>query len=153
MRDNAPVGRDEAVGVWGISLYEDLLAVSRDPEIFCTCKGMRPDSPPLPSMINLDGRLHRQRRNLVNKGFTLRHVSEREPRIREICVRLLERARALGRFDFVKDVASRLPLIVIGDMLGMDPGDHEALLCWSEDMILATGAVTEERAVAADQAF
>src|SRR5439155_15960054 len=34
-----------------------------------------------------------------------------------------------------------------------DPGDHEALLSWSEDMILATGAVTEERAVAADHAF
>ena len=153
MRENAPVYRDEAGGVWGIALYDDVLAVSKDPETFCNGEGMRPDSPPMPSMINLDGRLHRKRRNLVNKGFTLRHVGKREPRIREICVRLLERARALGRFDFVKDVASRLPLIVIGDMLGMDPGDHEALLRWSEDMILATGAVTEERAVAADHAF
>jgi cytochrome P450 family 142 subfamily A polypeptide 1 len=104
-------------------------------------------------MINIDGRLHRKRRNLVNKGFTLRHVSEREPRIREICVDLLERARECGRFDFVKDVASWLPLIVIGDMLGVDPEDHGDLLRWSEDMILATGAITMERAIRAEQAF
>jgi cytochrome P450 family 142 subfamily A polypeptide 1 len=78
MRENAPVYRDEVGDVWGIALYEDVVSISRDTEAFRSGEGTRPDTPSLPSMINIDGRLHRKRRNLVNKGFTLRHVSERE---------------------------------------------------------------------------
>jgi cholest-4-en-3-one 26-monooxygenase len=96
---------------------------------------------------------HRKRRALVNKGFTPRRVQEREARVREIAVDLLERAKARGRFDFVHDVAAWLPLVVIGDMLGVDPADYARLLAWSEAMILGTGATTLARMEDAAQAF
>ncbi len=153
MRENAPVYRDAESGVWGITLYEDVAAVSRDAETFQSGGGIRPDSPAMPYMIDLDGRAHRRRRNLVNKGFTLRQVADREARIREISVGLIERARERGRFDLVKDVAAWLPLIVIGDMLGVEPDAYESLLHWSEAMVLGAGALTPERAAIAQQAF
>jgi cytochrome P450 family 142 subfamily A polypeptide 1 len=53
----------------------------------------------------------------------------------------------------VRDVAAWLPLIVIGDMLGVDPADHARLLGWSEAMILGTGATTMERIDGAARAF
>lgn len=153
MREHAPVYWDAAGEVWGIACYEDVLAVSRDPPTWRTSGGIRPDSPAMSYMIDMDDPDHRKRRALVNKGFTPRRVQEREPRIREISIDLLERARARGRFDFVRDVAAWLPLVVIGDMLGVDPADHARLLAWSEAMVLGTGATTLERMQDAAQAF
>jgi cytochrome P450 family 142 subfamily A polypeptide 1 len=143
MRANAPVYRDEAGQVWGITLYEDILAISKDPKTFCNGQGMRPDAPSMPFMINLDDPLHRKRRAIVNKGFTPRQVSGREERIRQICIDLIERVRARGEFDFVMDLAAWLPLIVIGDMLGVMPDHYADLLRWSDDMVRASGATDE----------
>lgn len=153
MREHAPFYWDAAGQVWGVARYADVLAVSKDPETFCNREGIRPDAPSMPFLINLDDPLHKRRRNLVNRGFTMRRVAEREPRIRGICVSLIERARERGRFDFVADVAAWLPLIVIGDMLGVEEADHERLLRWSDDMVLGSGALTPERMERAQGAF
>lgn len=138
MRANAPVYWDEPNGLWGFARYDDVMNASKDPQTYCNSQGMRPDSPPMPSMINLDPPYHTRRRNLVNKGFTPRRVAEYEPRVREVCVDLIERARARGTFDFVRDVAAPLPMIMIGDMLGVAPEDRDTLLRWSDDLILGS---------------
>ena len=153
MRRHAPVYWDEAGGIWGVTRYDDVVAVSRDPRTFCSGQGVRPDAPPFPYMIDIDGPAHRRRRSLVSKGFTPRRVAEREPRVRQISVELLERARERRRFDFVKDVAAWLPLIVIGDMLGVEPEDHARLLHWSDEMLAGTGAVSIDGIARANAAF
>jgi cholest-4-en-3-one 26-monooxygenase len=73
--------------------------------------------------------------------------------VREICVELIERARARGRFDFVGDLAAWLPLIVIGDLLGIEPADHARLLAWSEAMIVGAGATDPACVMRAAAAF
>jgi cholest-4-en-3-one 26-monooxygenase len=153
MREHAPVYWDDTGQVWGITRWADVVALSRDTETWRSSGGIRPDSPAMQYMIDMDDPDHRKRRALVNKGFTPRRVQEREARVREIAVDLLERAKARGRFDFVHDVAAWLPLVVIGDMLGVDPADHARLLAWSEAMILGTGATTLARMEDAAQAF
>jgi cholest-4-en-3-one 26-monooxygenase len=153
MREHAPVYWDEAGNVWGISRYADLLAIAKDSQTWRSGGGIRPDAWVMPYMIDMDDPDHRKRRALVNKGFTPRRVLEREPRIREISIDLIERAKARGRFDFVHDVAAWLPLVVIGDMLGVDPADHPRLLAWSEAMVLGSGATTVERVTDATRAF
>jgi len=153
MRENAPVYWDEVGQVWGITLHEDVFALSKDNQTWRSSGGIRPDNPPMPYMIDMDDPDHRKRRALVSKGFTPRQTADRERRVREISVDLIERAKVRGRFDFVKDVAAWLPLIVIGDMLGVDPDDYPRLLDWSEAMILGTGATTVERMMDAARAF
>ncbi len=153
MREHAPVYWDEAGQVWGITRYDDVLAVSRDSQTWRSGGGIRPDTWPMPQMIEMDEPDHRKRRTLVNKGFTPRRVLERETRIRAVSADLLGQAKQRGRFDFVRDVATWLPLIVIGDMLGVDPADHPRLLAWSEAMILGAGPTSMERMLAAKQAF
>ena len=153
MREHAPVYWDEAGQVWGITRYEDVFALSKDNQTWRNSGGIRPDNPPMPYMIDMDDPDHRKRRALVSKGFTPRQVADRERRVREISVDLIERAKVRGQFDFVKDVAAWLPLIVIGDMLGVDPDDYPRLLEWSEAMILGTGATSEERILGAAAAF
>jgi cholest-4-en-3-one 26-monooxygenase len=153
MREQAPVYWDAAGQTWGIARYADVVAMSKNPPLFFSGGGIRPDQPPMPYMVDLDDPAHKQRRGLVSRGFTPRRVLEREPRIRAISVELIERAQAMGRFDFVHDVAAWLPLIVIGDMLGIDPADHARLLAWSEAMIQGSGATTTERFLQAAAAF
>ena len=53
----------------------------------------------------------------------------------------------------MREIAAPLPLIIIGDMLGMPEEDFETLLHWSETMLLATNAnATDEIRAAAAQA-
>ncbi len=153
MREHEPVFWDEAGRVWGVARYDDVLAVSRDPRTFCNGAGNRPDAPAFPFMINLDDPLHRKRRNLVNKGFTVRRVQERAPRIRAICVDLIDKAAARGEFDFVMDVAAWLPLIVIGDMLGVEPEHYDDVLRWSDEMVKGTGSTDPGTFARAEAAF
>ncbi len=154
MRAHAPVYYDEKRSVWGISLHEDVMRVSKDYETFCNGQGMRPDSPPIPSMINMDAPQHMRRRSLVNRGFTPKRIHDQADKVRAICVDLIEKARARGEFDFVADVAAPLPMIMIGDMLGVDPEDRDMLLRWSDALILGTSATAKPEAIAgAAQAF
>jgi len=153
MREHAPVWWDARGGVWGISRHADVLAVSKDPETFQSRGGIRPDAPALPYMIDMDDPDHRKRRSLVSAGFTPRRVLVREPAIRAVAIDLIDRARERGRFDFVRDVAAWLPLIVIGDMLGIDAADHAQLLDWSDALVCGTGATTLDAMQRASDAF
>ncbi len=147
MRESAPVYWAEVGQVGGSTRHAALLACSKDSETFCNRFGMRPDAPAIPSMINFDGDYHKRRRNLVNRGFTPKRVAAHEQKIRGICVDLIEAAREMGSFDFVRDVAAPLPMIMIGDMLGVAPEDRSRLLRWSDDLIsgLSLSAPPEPR--------
>ena len=151
LRENAPVYWDESAGLWGVALHADVMSVSRDPAVFSNAGGSRPDAPVLPSMINVDDPLHKRRRNLVNRGFTKGRLQAEEAKVREICVALVERARAKREFDFVREIAAPLPMIVIGDMLGVEPEDRDTLLRWSDDLIRGTSATASPEATAGAQ--
>jgi cytochrome P450 family 142 subfamily A polypeptide 1 len=143
MRDNAPVYYDPSGEVWGITLHEDIMAVSKTPEVFCSGKGSRPDSW-TPSMINMDDPEHKRRRNLVNRGFTPGRLKADEGKVRAICTRLIDAVCERGECEFVREIAAPLPLIMIGDMLGMPPEDFETLLRWSETMLKATSSSADQ---------
>jgi cytochrome P450 family 142 subfamily A polypeptide 1 len=154
MRAHAPVWWDPAREIFGVALHEDVQRVSKSPELFCSSGSSRPDSPPIPSMINMDDPLHKRRRGLVNRGFTPRRVDDHEPKLRRICRDLIAAVAGQGRCDFVRDLAAPLPMIVIGDMLGVEPEDRAALLRWSDELIEGTSATaTPEQRAAAASAF
>jgi len=150
MRDEAPVYRDPTTGLWGVTRYEDVMAISKDPALFCSGEGSRPDSNS-PSMINMDDPEHKRRRKLVNKGFTPRQLAAHEIKIREICRDLIGRVSEKGECEFVREVAAPLPMIMIGDMLGVEPEDRDTLLKWSDDMLIGTGGSTDPESLRAVQ--
>jgi cytochrome P450 family 142 subfamily A polypeptide 1 len=139
MRENAPVSWDETSpdgGIWGVTLHEDIMLCSKTPEIFCSSESSRPErDSKIPSMINLDDPDHRRRRNLVNRGFTKQRVEAHEPKIRAICRELIDKVLPKGRCDFVSEIAAPLPMIMIGDLLGVEPEDRDKLLRWSDEML------------------
>jgi cytochrome P450 family 142 subfamily A polypeptide 1 len=150
MRANAPVYFDGTV--WGVTRYADIKAVSKDPATFSSAGGIRPQQPPLPMMIDMDDPAHLKRRKLVNKGFTPRRVRESEPRVRQACTEIIDAVIERGEGDLVNEVAAHLPMIMIGDALGVQPEHRADLLRWSDDMLkgLASEATPEQGEAAAN---
>jgi cytochrome P450 family 142 subfamily A polypeptide 1 len=139
MREHEPVYRDEANGVWGIASYDAVYEAERDPSRFSNAGGIRPDTPALPMMIDMDDPAHNKRRKLVSRGFTPRRVAALEPLIRRTCDEIIDAVCERGECDFVGDIASPLPMNVIGDLLGVAARDRDRLLHWSDTMVSAQG--------------
>ena len=153
MRRNEPVYHDEANDVWGVTRYQDIRMCSTDPATFANGSGCRPKNMPMPMMVDMDPPLHTRRRKLVSAGFTPRRIAELREQVARTCDEVLDAVSERGACDFVHDIAAPLPLIVIGDMLGVAPEDRADLLRWSDDMLMSQGAMTEQTMTAAMAAF
>jgi len=140
LRENAPVWHDPRSDVWGVASYDLVREVSSNPALYSNAGGIRPDSPPGLMMIDMDDPDHLKRRRLVNRGFTPARVREQEDLIRSTAISLLDAVEERETFDLVWDLAAWLPLIVIGDALGIAPPDREQLLQWSDDLLCALGS-------------
>lgn len=136
MREEAPVYWDDATGIWGITRYADIMTVSKDAKTFCSGKGSRPDSS-VPSMINTDPPDHNRRRGIISAGFTPRRVQAHEPFLRRKVDELIDAVISRGECDFVRDLATPLPMFMIGELMGLPEDDYDKLLHWSD--IFATG--------------
>jgi cytochrome P450 family 142 subfamily A polypeptide 1 len=148
MRANQPVFRDRN-GQAAATTYQAVLDAERNPELFSSTGGIRPDQPGMPYMIDMDDPAHLLRRKLVNAGFTRKRVKDKEPSIAELCHTLIDSVCEKGECDFVRDIAAPLPMAVIGDMLGVLPEDRGTLLKWSDDLVCGLSSHVDELTIAA----
>lgn len=136
MRAEAPMYWDDSIGIWGAAAHADIMRMSRDWRTFCSGKGSRPESS-VPSMINFDPPEHTRRRRLISAGFTRRRVEDHEPYIRAKVNQLIDAVADRGECDIVRDIATPLPMYMIGELMGLPEDDHDQLLHWSD--LFATG--------------
>ena len=139
MRQEAPLYWDDDTGIWGAASHELVSMMSREWHTFCSGKGSRPESS-VPSMINFDAPEHTKRRRLVGNGFTPRRVADHEPYLREKVTQLIDSVIDKGSCDIVADIATPLPMYMIGELMGLPEEDNDTLLHWSD--IFATGGET-----------
>jgi len=139
MRREAPVYHDEANDLWGVATYRDVKTLGTDSATFSNADGSRPKFVPMPMMIDTDPPEHTRRRKLVSAGFTPRRIAVLERNARRVCDELIDSVSQQGGCDFVRDLAAPLPLIMIGDMLGVSADDRAKLLRWSDDMLRSQG--------------
>ena len=148
LRREHPVYHNEELGFWVLSRYADVEAAARRPEIFSSAQGVGPDRQEGASMITKDPPEHTRLRKLVSKAFTPRMVSQLEPHIRAITDELLDAVIDKGAFDLVQDLAYPLPVIVIAEMLGVDPERRDDFKRWSDDVIHIVAAGQNEARMA-----
>jgi cytochrome P450 len=147
LRCHAPVYQVPALGCWAISRYADVVRVLKDPETFSsasltTAMGDLNAIPGVPYMISSDPPVHTRLRRLVNRAFTPRAVTEMETRIREIARQLIADLDGQEIFDLVTELSTPLPIIVIAEMLGIEPERRREFKRWSDDLTAVTsGAV------------
>jgi cytochrome P450 family 142 subfamily A polypeptide 1 len=151
MRENAPVYWDDSSGIWGIARYAEVMRVSKDWKTFCSGQGSRPDSS-VPSMINRDPPEHIMRRRIVSSGFTPRRVEDHEVFLRRKVGELIDAVEDQGGCDFVRDIATPLPMYMIGELMGLPEADHGQLLHWS-DLFATGGDEVREDVIPAVEAY
>ena len=153
IRRHDPVYFDREAGVWGISRYDHIKEIESDPATFSNAGGIRPETGPIPMMIDMDDPEHRMRRKLVARGFTPNRVREQEPAIHSLVHDLVDEVCERGECDFVWDLAAWIPLIMIGDALGVEPDDRATLMRWSDDLLRGLGTEDLDLLIAAGEAF
>lgn len=141
LRDEAPVFWDPVQQIWAISRYEDIQMVERDGSRYSSFSGSRPhiDLSSDESMINLDEPAHQAQRNLVSRDFTPRGVRLHEDRIRQLVTEILDGVLPLGECEAIEAIASRLPAMVIGELLGYPHDLWERVRYWSEQVVMLAG--------------
>lgn len=141
LRDNAPVYWDPIHKLWGVSRYDDIVAVEKNTAIFTSEDGSRPatDQREDTSMINRDDPDHQQQRMLVARQFTPRAVRLLEDKIRSVVTDLIDSVAAEGRCEAVDALASPLPAILIGEKLGFPREMWPKIREWSEVTMYESG--------------
>ena len=120
-------------GFWALTRHADVMQVSRDPDTFHSAPSTNiGDIPPeiaewLGSMINMDAPRHTKLRLIVNRGFTPRRVADIEESVRTQAREIVDRVAPLGECDFVREIAAKLPLQIICDMLGIPREDNNRI--------------------------
>lgn len=137
LRRCRPVLHDRVHDLWLLFDYESVRRALDDFETFSS-RAAPPGGKPLDWMIFLDPPLHTKMRAIVMRTFTPRAVLALEPQVRERVERLLDRVLTAQRMDVVADLAEVLPVMVIGDMLGLPQNDEVRLRRWA-DAILHIG--------------
>ena len=86
------------------------------------------------SLLNLEGQLHGDLRNLVAKAFSNRQVQELRPFMEKKSSSLLESLKG-GEFDLLRDYAQPYSISVIGKLLGVPEDMYEKFLDWSNKIV------------------
>lgn len=138
-------------GYWAVTRRSDIVAVSRNNEVFLSGKGVIFESVPVElleasqSFLAMDPPRHTKLRKLVSAAFTPRQVRRIEDSIKANARTIVEELRAAGGgADFVERCAKQLPIRTLSDMVGIPDSEREqvaraadALVSWADPVYLA----------------
>ena len=118
-------------GFWALVKHEDILHVSRNPELFISGKGSTIGNMPEPlleymgSIINMDRPRHTRLRGIISRGFTPNMIARAEASVDRAVATIVHNVREKGECEFVSEIAGRLPLVIICDMMGIPESQYD----------------------------
>ncbi|MFB6985320.1 cytochrome P450 [Streptomyces sp. NPDC056178] len=152
MRESAPLIRHEATNSYLVSRYEDVERIFKDRAGEFTTENYDWQIEPVHgrTILQLSGREHAVRRALVAPAFRGAYLQEKVlPVIERNARELIDAFRHTGEADLVDAFATRLPVLVIADMLGLDRADHDRFHGWYTTVIAFLGNLAGDPEVAA----
>ena len=139
LRRHAPV-KELPGGARFLTRYADLDAIYRDPALFSSDKTVDFKRTMgetslyehhTTSLVFNDPPRHARVRKRLAPAFTPRALRTLEPRVEEVVAASLDAVAEMGSFDLLHDFAMKLPLELIGDMLGVPQADRPRLSPWA----------------------
>jgi cytochrome P450 len=133
-------------GYWAVTRRADIVAVSRNNDVFVSGQGVMFESIPVElleasqSFLAMDPPRHTKLRKLAHAAFTPRQVRRIEESIQVNAKAIVEELRAAGSgVDFVDHCAKELPIRTLSDMVGIPDSERErmahatdALVSWAD---------------------
>lgn len=166
LRDEAPVWKDPVTGFYVVTRFEDLRNILLDTEAYSS--GMRGGQGggrgridaerakrmqklyeeegwlPAPTLAGRDDPNHKQMRAMFNEAFRPKKIKEMDPFVEATAYKLLDAFVADGRCDWVKQFAVPLPLIVIGQQMGVPEEDIWQIKAWTDAWVQRLGMMQTE---------
>jgi cytochrome P450 len=144
LRENDPIHWTEGLErpFWSITRYEDIIAVVSEPTLFSSAWLISlPSSPEMermtPAMLGsgemmlmTDPPLHGEMRRAFNRLMLPRAVGRFEAPGPQLVREILEEALARRECDFVVDIAARLPMAFICEIMGIPRSDWPEMFRW-----------------------
>ena len=135
-----PPGR----GYYSLVRHADVVEASKQPALFCSGEGS--NIPDLPiemreffgSMISMDDPRHARLRRIVSKGFTPRMVEKLNDAVEVKAEAVIDSVASKGSVDFVTEVAAKLPLALICDLMGIPESEYDMVFDMT-NIILSNG--------------
>ncbi|GAA3446076.1 cytochrome P450 [Planomonospora venezuelensis] len=114
-------------GFYALVRHADVVEASRNAKVFSSEPAVTNPEPPGwvkhvfgESMVNMDDPRHARLRRIVSRAFSPKMLANLQGDIEKACGRIVDDAVAAGPGgDFVTQVAARLPIHVICDMMGI----------------------------------
>jgi cytochrome P450 len=162
MRAEDPVHWDAKYEFWLVTRYDDCVYVARHPELFSNeymRRDPRPPIPPIPAedapyyerfkeirsrdLLQNDPPEHGRLRDAIHPPLSPKQAERWRGTVRGVINELLDEVAANGRMNLMTEFATRLPLYVISEMLGIPRADRHRLRELSHRRLAFTRATSD----------
>jgi cytochrome P450 len=135
----------EQLGAWFVGRHRDVLAMVSNPTVFSNSKfneiskGEFNYAPDAAQLVATDPPEHTRLRRLAGQAFRPPRIKALERTIAAVTRHYLDPLVTAGeRFDFAGDLADRVPIHVISEMLGVAPSMGRTFKTWTADILSAS---------------
>ncbi|MGV0723518.1 cytochrome P450 [Mycolicibacterium elephantis] len=156
LREEAPIYYNERYDFWALSRHSDVEKALSNWETFSNQRSdilelIKSDfDMPKGVMMFEDPPIHTMLRGLMSRVFTPRRMAEIEDQIRRYCVGCLDPLVGSDSFDIIAELASMMPMRVIGMLLGI-PESEQVSVRDANDANLRTKPGAPMKVVNADK--
>ena len=132
MRDECPLYRNDEHDFFALTRWEDVEGGLKDHGRLISSRGtilelLKADIEMPPGMVIFDDPpSHTVYRGLMSRVFTPRKMNAIEPQVRRYCADALDALVGESRFDIIEAMAAKMPMRVIGMLLGIPEADQQA---------------------------
>jgi cytochrome P450 len=172
LRRHAPVFRIDELDAYLVSRYDDVHRILKDPKLFSSELEFGTGFSFLPATPEKDAALarggyrwvatlgftdppvHKRVRAVVQRAFSPRRIRQLEGRVQQLCDEIIAGLDPAGVIDFAQEVALALPVMVIGDSLGVPHDDRVRFNDWSDAVLRRlTEQLSDEDDIAAIEQY
>lgn len=150
LRAEAPLYYNAELDFYALSRHADVTNGFRNATQLSNANGVSldpaawgPDAHRTMSFLAMDDPRHMRMRRLVFKGFTPKRVADMEARIHELTLEYLVPALERGEFDWIEEVAGKLPMDVISEMMGVPAADRAEIRRMADMVMHREDGVTD----------
>jgi cytochrome P450 len=128
-------------GLWAVTRHEDISYVSKNPELFCSGRGVMIEAVPrelldaAQSFLAMDAGKHATLRRLISSVFTPRQVAKIKDQINTQAMEIVDGLLKTKDGDFVARVSKRLPMWTVYEMIGLPADKRDEAVHHADGMV------------------